>query len=247
MLFGWILLRWPHPELSVDVADQSVEMLFEAVAEPPPKIVPPAAAMPDLLPDPIAPDPEPSAKADSELVSLTPAPEPVESPTSVVPTPVVSPAPIRSLPPKSVPSRPPRPMPAVATLPIPNAPTSRSTPPPAAAAASPASAVPASAAPASPAAADPGWRVALSGWLAAHKRYPDQARRRDDEGTVGVRFTVDAAGRVPDVAVIRSSGSALLDDAAREMLSGQRVPPFPPSMTLAQITVPVNIRYQLEQ
>jgi len=133
-------------------------------------------------------------------------------------------------------------VPAAATLPIPNAPTSRSTPPPAAAAASSAST-----APASPAVADPGWRVALSGWLAAHKRYPDQARRRGDEGTVGVRFTVDAAGRVLDVAVTRSSGSVLLDDAAREMLSGQRVPPFPPSMTLAQTTVPVNIRYQLER
>jgi protein TonB len=87
----------------------------------------------------------------------------------------------------------------------------------------------------------------LSSWLAAHKHYPERARQRGDEGTVGIRFTVDAAGRVLDVAVIHSSGSTLLDDAAREMLTGQRVPPFPASMTLAQMVVPVSIRFQLEQ
>ncbi len=84
-------------------------------------------------------------------------------------------------------------------------------------------------------------------WLAARKSYPERARLRGDEGTVGVRFTVDAAGRVLEVAVVHSSGSTLLDDAAREMLAGQRVPPFPPSMTIAQMVVPVNIRFQLEQ
>ena len=87
----------------------------------------------------------------------------------------------------------------------------------------------------------------MGNWLAAHKRYPERARQRGDEGTVGIRFTVDAAGRVLDVAVTRSSGSTLLDDAAREMLTGQRVPPFPPSMTLAQTAVPVSIRFELEQ
>lgn len=87
----------------------------------------------------------------------------------------------------------------------------------------------------------------MSGWLAARKRYPEQARQRGDEGTVGVRFTVDPTGRVLDVAITRSSGSTLLDNAARDMLAGQRVPPFPSGMILAMTTVPVNIRFQLEQ
>ena len=87
----------------------------------------------------------------------------------------------------------------------------------------------------------------MGNWLAAHKHYPERARQRGDEGTVGIRFTVDAAGWVLDVAVVRSSGSSLLDDAARDMLTGQRVPPFPASMTLAQVAVPANIRFQLEQ
>ena len=94
---------------------------------------------------------------------------------------------------------------------------------------------------------EPGWRAALGSWLASHKRYPEQARQRGDEGTVGVRFTVDATGRVTDVAITRSSGSSLLDDAVRDMLAGQRVPPFPAGMTQAQMTVPANIRFQLER
>lgn len=86
----------------------------------------------------------------------------------------------------------------------------------------------------------------MSSWLAARKRYPQQAMQRGDEGTVGVRFTVDPTGRVLDVAITRSSGSTLLDNAARDMLAGQRVPPFPSGMTLALTTVPVNIRFELE-
>ncbi len=87
----------------------------------------------------------------------------------------------------------------------------------------------------------------MNNWLAARKRYPLQARKRGDEGTVGIRFTVDPTGRVLDVAISRSSGSTLLDNAARDMLAGQRVPPFPSGMVLAMTTVPVNIRFQLEQ
>lgn len=112
---------------------------------------------------------------------------------------------------------------------IPNGPAARPTPPPVAAA------------------NDPGWRAALGSWLAAHKRYPEQARQLGDEGTVSVRFTVDPTGRVLDVTITRSSGSTLLDNAVRDMLAGQRVPPFPPGATVAQTTVPANIRFQLEQ
>ena len=87
----------------------------------------------------------------------------------------------------------------------------------------------------------------MGSWLAARKRYPQYAMQRGDEGTVGIRFTVDTTGRVLDVAITRSSGSMLLDNAARDMLAGQRVPPFPSGMTLPLTTVPVDIRFQLEQ
>jgi periplasmic protein TonB len=41
-----------------------------------------------------------------------------------------------------------------------------------------------------------GWRNALGTWLMANKTYPDEARRRGDEGRAIVRFTVNREGRV---------------------------------------------------
>lgn len=234
-VLAWLMLQRPYLAPSAETLDQPIEVLFEAAdAAPAPPSAPVATPAEPTADLPVAtapaPVPEPPAPA--------PTPEPLEPLAPVMLAPALPAVPVRpAAPPKPNPPRPSRP--AVATA----APAPQSTPasrdmPPVAAAAPPS---------ASAAATDPGWRAALGSWLAAHKRYPEQARRRGDEGTVGVRFTVDAAGRVLEVAVTRSSGSTLLDDAAREMLAGQRVPPFPPSMTLAQTTVPVNIRFQLEQ
>ena len=136
--------------------------------------------------------------------------------------------------------------PAPAAAPVNPAPMASAAPlaRPALVPAAPPAVVPASA----PAAAtDPGWRSALTRWLANHKRYPERARQRGDEGTVVLRITVDLTGRVLDVAVARSSGSPILDDAARDMLAGQRVPPFLPGMTQAQLTTPASIRFMLEE
>ncbi len=229
-LLGWLMLV--HPTSVRSVPDQPIEIVFEAASEPEPDPMPSVDATPDLLPEPGAPEPtaEPSAE---------PAPEPnKQSPTlapPALPPSLVIPSPPR---PKPVAVRPPRPAsPAASAALVPNGQPVMTAPPVAAPPATPPVAT----------AADPGWRIALGGWLAAHKRYPERARQRGDEGTVGVRFTVNAAGRVLDVAVTSSSGSALLDDAARAMLSGQQVPPFPPSMSLAQLIVPVSIRFRLEQ
>ena len=91
------------------------------------------------------------------------------------------------------------------------------------------------------------WRAALSTWLQDHKTYPDAARRAGEQGRVVVRFTVDRTGRVEDVVLVSSSGSASLDEAAQAMLRGARLPPFPAGMTQAQVTATVPIRYALEQ
>lgn len=234
-VLAWLMLQMSHLAPLAETLDQPIEVLFEvADATPAPPSAPVATP-----PEPTADLPVTAAPAPvSEPPAPAPTPELLEPPASVIPAPTSPAVPVRpAAPPKPNPPRPSRPAPAAAVPPVQSTPASRYTPPPAAAAPPSASA----------AVTDPGWRAALGSWLAAHKRYPEQARRRGDEGTVGVRFTVDAAGRVLEVAVTRSSGSTLLDDAAREMLAGQRVPPFPPSMTLAQTTVPVNIRFQLEQ
>ena len=38
---------------------------------------------------------------------------------------------------------------------------------------------------------DPEWQASVFGWLASRKSYPEEARRRGEEGRVAVRFTVD--------------------------------------------------------
>lgn len=252
-LLGWLMLQPPHPHLSAITFEQPVEMIFETLAESAPDGPPPAAApnLPSEPAAPVPPDPVPQALAmpSPAQAPSEPTPEPIEppapAPEPIQPTPAPS-----AMTPHSAPL--PRPKPALAR---PSRPAMPAVPAPGVSQAGPATQAapsPVARAPAAPLVAvavttDPGWRTALGNWLAAHKRYPERARQRGDEGTVGIRFTVDAGGRVLDVAVVRSSGSILLDDAARDMLAGQRVPPFPASMTLAQTTLPVDIRFQLEQ
>ena len=234
-LFGYLAFQWSSTASLVEWPDQPVAMVFEAVVAPAPEAALPIEAIQDPPAEPVTPEPPPEPPAE-------PAPAAAEVLPAPVPQAVLSPAAPPPLPrPKPVAVRPPRPAPPVASAPpAVAAPASKAPPPPAAAPV-------VTAAPSPPTVADPGWRAALGSWLAAHKRYPERARQRGDEGTVGIRFTVDASGRVLDVAITRSSGSTLLDDAARDMLAGQRVPPFPPSMALAQATVPVNVRFELEQ
>jgi periplasmic protein TonB len=87
----------------------------------------------------------------------------------------------------------------------------------------------------------PGWDSLIAAWLALHKSYPEAARSRGEEGEVVVRFTVAPDGRVLGVEIVRGSGSAPLDDAARTLLAGARVPP-----PRAQVTRTVRLRYRLE-
>jgi protein TonB len=89
------------------------------------------------------------------------------------------------------------------------------------------------------------WQRSLATWLAAHKTYPDEARRRGMEGTVVLRFTVDRSGRVLDVVLVRSAGSSMLDTAAEAMVHNATLPPFTDGMSQDTVTVTVQIRYAL--
>ena len=91
------------------------------------------------------------------------------------------------------------------------------------------------------------WRDgAVAAWVQSRKHYPDDARRQDIEGSVLLRFTVTRDGQVADAKIIRPSGSDLLDQAALSLVQNGRMPPFPPDMTQAQITISVPIRYKLD-
>jgi protein TonB len=89
------------------------------------------------------------------------------------------------------------------------------------------------------------YRSMLSLWLESHKRYPEDARQRGEEGRAVLRFRVDRSGRVIDYAVIGSTGYADLDAAVQTMMRGATLPPFPASMTSPEIEVSVTIRFGL--
>ncbi len=85
----------------------------------------------------------------------------------------------------------------------------------------------------------------LSVWLEAHKRYPESARVRGEEGRVVLRFRVNRSGRVLDYAVISGTGYPDLDAAAEGMMRGAVLPAFPPSMTAPEAEISVTVKFGL--
>jgi periplasmic protein TonB len=214
-------------------------------ASPPPAPEPPQPAPPPPAPEPPQPQP-PTPPAPAPAQAQPPPPEPTLPPTPH-PEPLPEP-PQLPLPP---PPAPPPPEPA-RRAPSPPRPTARPvqpTAPPTSALAAPApiqSPSAAAEAPAPQASIAPTWQGALAAWLNAHKNYPEEARRRGQQGRAIVRFTVDRDGEVQDVSLLSSTGSAILDDAIEHMLHGAHVPPFPSAMGQSTVTVTVQIRYALE-
>ena len=91
----------------------------------------------------------------------------------------------------------------------------------------------------------PDYRSMLSSWLETHKRYPEEARQRGEEGRAVLRFRVDRSGRLLDYSVVSSTGFGDLDQSVETMMRGAVLPPFPPSMTTSEIEVSVTIRFGL--
>jgi protein TonB len=73
--------------------------------------------------------------------------------------------------------------------------------------------------------------------IQAHRFYPESARTRGEQGAVGVSFTIGPNGRVGSAAVVRSSGFAELDGAAREILRSISPPPPPGGSFSASTTI----------
>jgi protein TonB len=72
------------------------------------------------------------------------------------------------------------------------------------------------------------YNALVFGHLQRFKRYPREAR--GVSGTTVVRFVLNRAGEVAESAVTKSSGNAVLDHEALEIL--QRASPFPPFPTV---------------
>jgi protein TonB len=109
------------------------------------------------------------------------------------------------------------------------------TPPPAAAAQT-ASATPAKTSPSAPSKpvpaanqnasiSDAPMRVTNPSLVGCPLEYPDRARRRNQQGTVYLRYRIGTDGKASDITVVRSSGHRILDDAAQEIIADCKFQP----------------------
>lgn len=86
----------------------------------------------------------------------------------------------------------------------------------------------------------------LSAWLERHKQYPSRAQRRQQEGTVYLRFIVDREGKVLTFSIERSSGYLLLDREVEKMIHrAAPLPAMPDDMTLSQLELVVPVSFTI--
>jgi periplasmic protein TonB len=248
-----LLLPTKTPPVPEPLATGGIEVAFEPSLpkpeEPPTQMVPPP---PEPEPVPLPPTPEPPPPPEPVAVTEPPSPTPEPPPPPVEPQPPVeASAPVVVPPPPPAPrklavkppAKPVHPRPEKSQLSSTAAPTQS---PPAAVATPQTAYVPApDPAPVPSPEVSRGYLAMLSGWLESHKRYPDSARQRSEEGRAVLRFTVDRSGRVIDFAVARTSGYPDLDASIEEMMRGAVLPPFPANMTQPRIDVSVTIRFSL--
>jgi periplasmic protein TonB len=254
-----LLLPTKLPPVPEPLATGGIQVAFEA-ALPKPEVAPQQPETPPAQVDPpppelepVPPPPEPPPP-DQPVVATEPPPppEPELPPPPIEPPPPEAepPAPVVVPPPPPVPRklavRPPKPVPPRPEKAQPNPAAAPSQPAPAAVAAPQTAYAPTPVpAPVPSREVTPGYLALLSAWLENHKRYPDSARQRGEEGRLVLRFTIDRSGRVLGFAVAQSTGYPDLDASIEEMMRGAVLPPFPAIMTQPRIDVSVTIRFSL--
>ena len=88
----------------------------------------------------------------------------------------------------------------------------------------------------------------LKGWLRENMHYPRAARIAGQEGRAIVRFVIDRSGKVSSIRLEQSSGHAILDREAVEMI--ERADPFPimpDEMAGSQLELRVPIVFDINQ
>jgi len=88
----------------------------------------------------------------------------------------------------------------------------------------------------------------MSESLLRYKRYPEDSRRRHEEDTVYLRFTVDRNGKVLRASIARSRGFRLLDQEALQMLQqAAPLPPLPAALSGDRLNIVVPVEFFLLQ
>jgi protein TonB len=221
-LFAAQLPPVPLPQPRKNAIEVMLASAQPAAETPPPAPEPPPVA--ETQPPP--PEPPPPPAAIPKPAPPPPPPKPVVRKQVVKPPPPPRPQPVREIPPQPVQPPAPRvvqapPVQTAAIAPVP-APMPRPAP-----------------------VVSGNYRAALSAWLENHKRYPDSARQRGEEGRAVLRFRVDRSGRVLTYALASSTGYPDLDAAIDAMMRGATLPPFPADMTSSDVEVSVTVRFSL--
>jgi TonB family C-terminal domain len=73
------------------------------------------------------------------------------------------------------------------------------------------------------------WGTAVARMIASRQNYPRSAQIRGDEGITRVRITIQGDGKISQVELAASSGSAILDREAQSMISAIGKLPSPPA------------------
>ncbi len=80
-----------------------------------------------------------------------------------------------------------------------------------------------------------------------NRSYPAWARKNNIEGIAVVRFTLAPNGSIEEITIEKSSGSNILDEAAKDaVLRGAPYPAFPPWLTAPRLALRQPIRFSLE-
>ncbi len=91
------------------------------------------------------------------------------------------------------------------------------------------------------------WQAELTAHIERFKRYPEAARARGETGTATVLFTIDREGHVLRSSVLRSAGSARLDEEALAVLARAQPLPRPPGQLADdQLTFTWALRFNLK-
>ena len=209
----------PPEETGVELVFEKPDAQAVAVSDTAPEsteMPAPPAVVP--LPPPVA-DATPAPEEEPVKTEISPARSPLQEPAAVAKVPKPAPRPVIAKP------------------------AARVGPPVAAPAPAREAAVPVAPRPAE--IVDAGWQAAVSGWLAARRIYPEEARRRGEEGRVAIRFTVDRSGRVESATIVAPSASERLNDGALAFVRQATLPAFPAAMTQARVTITTTMRYSL--
>jgi protein TonB len=90
------------------------------------------------------------------------------------------------------------------------------------------------------------WESTLAAHLEHFKRYPSEARARGEQGIATVAFTIDHQGRLVRSRIVRSSGSAMLDQETLAMLARAQPMPKPPDNVLdSELSFVVPVRFNI--